>query len=425
MKAHHSSATTAAARGKIFCSGSGWAYFEGLFALAFLLFLWIFGFAFWTELSSLLPFYRHLAFIENFMTEIGIVISLSLAARVWHKVREERSFGSIHLQMDPFPAGPGGDVGGVIFLPMELPEGRYLSLTLKCSQYKLVKSRKKSRLRETILWQATGRPQTLSSGLGTRLAFRFSPAADLPPSQNEPREKVLWSLTLRTLFKGRVFLRYFDLPLGRNPRHSSFELQQHPPTNNNSLEVGLPPEYVRQRRKAGQHIFYFPDFINYFGHLLASLFGLLITALCGLAVWHSASADLMDGLMTFFATGPFIVLGLALLSMSVLIPMSYKLIVTPLGLEWQRFWFTLPLKGWVLSRAEIQNLTHSAHAQEDSEQNLRQDGYYHLVVHTTDGRQLSCSGEVPGLDVVELLEKKVKERLHWEEAEKLDLSRIV
>ncbi len=401
-------------QGRISCSGLTEVAVTGVIGLLLSSFVWILWSVFRKELPGPLPLGLEGENWQSFTTGVAILISLGALGVFWRSLRNYNLLGPAHLQMDPFPAGVGGDVGGVIDLPTRLSERDRVKLHLQCLRRRRDNSRTDSRWLESVLWEAEGRPELFNRGGGSRLVMRFAPPPDSSPSQDGSTEQVVWRLHLEANLQGQALHRQFILPLDSTPRSSSPELQRSALTSSRPAESELPPGWVQEQWAPGRNIFYFPAFRHLKTKLSLAAFGLLFFGLTGaVMLWlniigHREAPPLFFSLI-FLAFGSFMVLPVFWL------PFSYRLTVSTSGLEWQRFWLGVQVGSWQLPRSQIHSLSHKSGSQIGSRQQGRQEVFYHLVAHSSDGRKLACSGGLPGPAAIELLEKKVKDSLGWQD----------
>ncbi|TBW59616.1 DUF3592 domain-containing protein [Marinobacter halodurans] len=201
---------------------------------------WVFGFMAFMFLAISLP--GVLAVPDEFADGNWLVLlvllfplaGLWLARLAWVSRRNWRYYGPMPLRPDPAPGQVGGDVGGQIRLSRPEIDAPW-QVTLQCVRVS-IRSGKNSSRSERIIWQDRQVPYVHTEGPGAVVAFRFTPPAELPPSDDSGREQVLWRLVLDGPREPVALERTYELPVEPGTRSSA---------------VTLPREHVeRTERKA-------------------------------------------------------------------------------------------------------------------------------------------------------------------------------
>jgi hypothetical protein len=131
---------------------------------------------------------------------------LSVAIR---KTLQVRRFGEVELRMDPLPGSLGGEVGGVLEVPVSFRPGDVFAVTLRCQRV----TRRNNSSNQEVIWQETGRAVAAPGNIGTRLAFRFAVPATLPPSSDDPAGSHQWTVRLTADLPGIDLDHSFVIPV--------------------------------------------------------------------------------------------------------------------------------------------------------------------------------------------------------------------
>lgn len=139
---------------------------------------------------------------------VGLMLLTYVMAKRWQR------FGYTPLQMDPYPGAVGGQVGGVIDVPLPFDPNRQFKTSLTCIHSYLRGSEENQERREEIIWQSSGFAYTRDHGGATRLEVLFDvdeglPASDLPSTADYH----LWSLRVQAKGSNVKFDRSFEIPV--------------------------------------------------------------------------------------------------------------------------------------------------------------------------------------------------------------------
>ena len=198
----------------------------------------IWGFAIvWNAISSpvLFAFPKELA-RSNYAVLIGLLfplVGLYLLYQALRATNEYRRFGVVLFEMDPYPGGIGGNVGGRIVLSRldyataTAPSSK-LSVRLECV-YSYVSGSGDNRSRsESIKWVEEGVPQIEGAGQGVTLGFRFTVPDNLPEADVEQSGNYhFWRLNVTGDIPGVDLNRQFNIPVystGETSRSASHDL---------------------------------------------------------------------------------------------------------------------------------------------------------------------------------------------------------
>ncbi|MEQ5834121.1 DUF3592 domain-containing protein [Marinobacter sp. NFXS9] len=178
---------------------------------------WVFGFMAFMFLAISLP--GVLAVPDELADDNWLILmvlifplaGLWLARVAWESRRNWRYYGPMPLRPDPVPGQVGGDIGGRIRLSRPEIDAPW-QVTLQCVRVR-IRSGKDSSRSERIIWQAHQAPYVHTEGTGAVVAFRFTPPADLPPTDTSGREQVLWRLVLDGPQEPVALERTYELPV--------------------------------------------------------------------------------------------------------------------------------------------------------------------------------------------------------------------
>lgn len=213
-------------------------------------FYWLFAVV-WNVIAQPTGFIAVYEFFDkgNRLAAIGLMFPLvgfwllSVAIR---KTLQVRKFGEIVLQMNPLPGSLGGEVGGVVELPVPFRAGQAFSVSLSCQK----STRHNNGTTQELVWQDTGRAVAAPAAGGTRIAFRFAVPAQLPPSGDAPVGSHQWVVRVTADLPGIDLDRSFQIPVvaSASPQASTLDVPLAP-----SLEpvTQLSATIVRIAQQAG------------------------------------------------------------------------------------------------------------------------------------------------------------------------------
>lgn len=133
----------------------------------------------------------------NWPILVALVFPLAgswMAYMAWNARRNWTFYGPMPLQLSPSPGQVGGDIAGHIALSKWLGDQGW-KVTLQCVRVRISGGKNSSRS-ESIAWQKEQVPYVSATGTGSEVRFVFTPPADLPPTDEEGRQQVLWRLFL-------------------------------------------------------------------------------------------------------------------------------------------------------------------------------------------------------------------------------------
>lgn len=251
-------------------------------------FYWLFA-VFWNALSIPLCFMlpreivkgNHLALVGLFFPIAGIFL-VAVAVR---KVLQWRKFGSLILAMDPFPGSIGGEVGGIVELPLNnFRQGNDFRVSLSCIRVRVSGTIRNRTRHEDLIWRSHGRALAEPAAAGTRLKFKFGVPQGLPQSGQPSDDYHKWVVEVKSNLPGIDLDQGFVVPMvdTANPAASSLRIEM--PCE---PVAPLPSHMVRIYHAPEGLIFYYPARRNLKFGLLLFFFGIIFA---GSAVFWSYSS---------------------------------------------------------------------------------------------------------------------------------------
>ena len=83
---------------------------------------------------------------------VFVLAGLWLAYSAASSVAQWRRFGGLSLTLDPFPGALGGEVGGILEVPMDILLREKVQVTLNCIKVTISGDREKTR-HESVVWR--------------------------------------------------------------------------------------------------------------------------------------------------------------------------------------------------------------------------------------------------------------------------------
>lgn len=226
-------------------------------------------------------------------------VGLLYAAAV--KWLQWRRFGALTLEMDPFPAAPGGDLGGTIEIPLRYALGFAVEVSLSCVQVQISQGKNKNRS-ERVLWRDRVQIEAEPGMRGSRVRFSFSIPEDQPATTPPSRDYIKWVVHLHAAMAGADLDQTFEVPVladaeprrsRRGPRNTARREQPAP----------LPANLVRLEHTVQGLRLYYPASRGRTMGLALTIFG-AVFALVPWFIVHQSSAFAGDGFgMIFLVTG--------------------------------------------------------------------------------------------------------------------------
>lgn len=137
-----------------------------------------------------------------------------------------RRFGTVLVEMDPFPGAIGGHVGGRIQVSRlgynaAIDPSTHLSVRLECVYSYMSGSGDKRSRSENIKWAEQGQPRIESAGQGVTLSFRFDVPDNLPEADVDQTDVYhFWRLSAKAEIEGVDLNRQYNLPVFRTGKKS-------------------------------------------------------------------------------------------------------------------------------------------------------------------------------------------------------------
>jgi hypothetical protein len=141
------------------------------------------------------------------------LVGLGLAYVAAVKWLQWRRFGNLELLMDPFPGSLGGDVGGVIEIPIRYRPAKTVELTLSCINVVVKRGRKNNSRSENVLWRERAELSVEPGMRGSRVSFRFSVPADQLATTAPSDNCIKWVVHLHRTLPGADLDQTFELPV--------------------------------------------------------------------------------------------------------------------------------------------------------------------------------------------------------------------
>jgi hypothetical protein len=193
--------------------------------------LMMWGFAvLWSAVSSPLLFVVPREFEQgNVAALLGLLFPLVGAFLLYKAVattREYQRFGTVLVEMDPFPGAIGGHVGGRIQVARlahntAVEPSAHFSVRLECVYSYMSGSGDSRSRKENIKWAEQGQPRPESAGQGVTLAFRFDVPDGLPEADVDQTDAYhFWRLTAKAELEGVDLNRQYNLPVFKTGKRS-------------------------------------------------------------------------------------------------------------------------------------------------------------------------------------------------------------
>lgn len=331
------------------------------------------------------------------------------AAGIWllyravHTTLQWRRFGSLALNLAPYPGTIGGTVAGTIELPERFRAAQEFRVTISCVRRRTSGSGRNRSSTDTALWQDEVQARADADGRGTRLSFGFNVPAGLTPSGVPSRDYVFWTIDLDADLPGVDLASRFDVPMAAVERPA--KAAQSAPALPPGAVPDIPRRIVRIFHDGGATVFYYPLF-----RYPAMSVGLLIFSVIFAAPvvfmfkqLHGNAMDLVLWLMIaafgFFGVLLFIG-GLYTLGNSLRVEIS------PRGLTTVR-----RIYGFAFARharlADITSVDNKIGSQSNS--GGRISVRYRLIAYITDGRRIIVGTDIPGGALADHLAQRVRD----------------
>lgn len=236
---------------------------------------------------------------------------LWLGYMAWKSWRNWRYYGPAPLFMDPAPGQLGGDIGGRIVFTKRLDADADWAVTLQCLRVRITSGKNSSR-HETLVWQQDQVPEAHHRAHGTELGFCFTPPVDLPESDDDGRDQVVWRLLLSGPTEPVALERSYDLPVIRGSQRSGITLSeahvQHHEQQGRRQALTEAVEQVDVQRLGVGWVIHSRAGRNLGMKLSLTVFGLIFASV-GAGLWYLA---MTEGAMLYLMGGLFMLFGVPL-----------------------------------------------------------------------------------------------------------------
>jgi hypothetical protein len=185
---------------------------------------WIFA-AFWNAISLPVGFLGVQAALREanpkaFLALLFPMVGAGLLVWAVRLTLRYLKYGTSRLELSTVPGSIGGRIAGIVRVPARLQPEDGFAATLSCVRRITTRSGKNSSTSERILWQeesrARGEPVRDAAGSGMRVPLSFRIPADAMASDStNPRDEIVWRLTLSANVPGVDYHSSFDVPVFR------------------------------------------------------------------------------------------------------------------------------------------------------------------------------------------------------------------
>lgn len=395
-------------------------------------FMWLFAIAWSVMTSPLLFVLGDELKRENYAALLGLLfplVGIFLLKRAWNLTREWRRFGVIELEMDPFPGAIGGHVGGRLLIEGTYQSDIQYNVELACVHSYVSGSSKNRSRRESILWSENGAANSTiaasSSGMGTRLSFRFDVPGNLPESDVEQSgDYYLWRIKFSADTPGANLDRDYIIPVFRTEdrtssvqhdlsgqaakiRAKATEVSQMALSAGQLDQTAL-ARSVRFNEQGGFSRFYYPMFRN----KALTLFAFIFAAGFGFASYSMATefGGGTMGILVMIFSLPFAIIGLLATIATIYLPLNNLRVVIGNGtLQVTRRLFIVPVKRHQLATYDVTRL--EVKRSGSTGQGSKQVVHFKISAHTKDKKKITIAEDVDGEDLAysykEFLERKL------------------
>ncbi|UCE90208.1 MAG: hypothetical protein JSW10_05160 [Pseudomonadota bacterium] len=227
-----------------------------------------------------------------------------------------RRFGTLTLEMDPFPGSLGGDIGGSVELPLPYRPGPVVTVGISCVHVRITRG-KNGRRSERVLWRERGDVPIQPGTRGARVSFRFAVPSDQPATTEPSDDCIKWVVHLFRKLPGANLDQTFEVPVfdTGTPLHSRHAGEV--PVA--AVETGdVPPGVVQMRRTAQGQRFFYPVSRGRGTGFLTVIFGAVFGAVPVFIVTNFGEYAGSAFGMIFIAFGGFFVLVFGLIALFLL-----------------------------------------------------------------------------------------------------------
>lgn len=141
---------------------------------------------------------------------------------------EYRRFGKVLFEMDPYPGGIGGHVGGKVRVSSlsyvaATDADAQLNVKLECVYSYMSGSGKDRSRKETIKWAEEGAPHVKGASQGVELVFRFDIPENLPEADIKQADAYhFWRLNIDADVEGIDLSREYNIPVFKTGEKSQY-----------------------------------------------------------------------------------------------------------------------------------------------------------------------------------------------------------
>ena len=353
-------------------------------------FAWIFA-VFWNLISTPLVFVLPGEIIGgNYPALIGLLFPLvGIGLVIWaiRVTREWRTFGTVFLQLDPFPGAIGAQVGGSLDLHLPYDPARHFQVTLNCLYSYVSGSGKNRSTREKLVWQTEGIATQISRSHGIRLEFLFDVPHNLPASEPHNLPYHSWRVDIKCADPAVGFARQFVIPVypgERSARYPRDKSAEHPALTES--HVDQIESFCEFTQVAGGVELFFPAFRRWRTALAGVAFGGIFAA-SGIGIGYSGGPVIFP-----FVFG--IVGGITLLVSLDNLLGSRRVRLDEQGYRAHKWLLGIPVNKTEIPRAQLRRMKlKESYSRQSGTQHTK---VYKIQMELDSGKTVSVASGVPG-----------------------------
>lgn len=373
---------------------------------------WLFAIA-WNAISSPMLFFlpEELA-KKNWPALLGLLFPLVgawLIYRAVYKTLQWHRFGTLTLTLQPSPGVIGATMTASVDLPERFRANQPFTVTINCIHRYVSGSSKDRTTWEKSLWQNETTARVEPGLRGTRLSFRFTVPAGLPPTTPHSDDHHYWKVHLRADIPGIDLDHGFEIPMvdtgeiGMTSPLASFEsaAETQPPP--------VPLRVVEISRNGDALALYYPPLRSLGMSIAVIIFGAIFL---GSAAFIHAVAG--HGALFWLFSGS-IILIFALVGVLLLLLGLYSLVnslhveLSPRGVLSTRSVFGIAFTRYA-ALADIVKIESRITSQTNGGNEFRVR--YTLYAHLRDGNKLPVGDDIPGPRLAEHLRGVILQALN-------------
>jgi hypothetical protein len=332
---------------------------------------------------------------------------------------EYRRFGTVLVDMDPFPGAIGGHVGGRIKVSRlayntAIDPSTHLSVRLECVYSYMSGSGDKRSRTENIKWAEQGQPRIESAGQGVTLSFRFDVPDNLPEADVDQTDDYhFWRLTAKAEIEGVDLNRQYNLPVFNTGKTSRFvrhdvsaqvskRKQQESEAAKSAIERGdfdLPglSRAMRISEQGGEIRMAFPMFRNkvltVFAGIFAGAFGFGSYMMIGTAL-EGGVFGLLIGLFSL----PFLLVAVAASVATIYLPLNnLRVHIRRNQISVIRRLAFIPVFSRQFAVTDISHLTIKRSG--STGQGVDKTEHFKVLAHDNDSKSMTIAEDLDGEDV--------------------------